>query len=275
MGVVRTVVVDRQTYEVEASEGSARARYGDLELSLPRWSGADHLRALGRHLVPGLAGLELDAEGYAAELLARIDAPVERWPELVPLALWWATRPELDGERLDDGGLALAGGARAQLADCAWRQRIDAARHGLVRSDEGAAVDPVRVLEQLCDRVLDGVEDADGRSIAPQELDGPSFVHLCAHVVEHSSRESPFPELEAFEDAPEPARELLELCRVLGRTPTQVLELPAREVDLVRGLVALAGGTGAPQAPKPSRVHAPLHDAPDAVVIDFGDGGAA
>lgn len=269
-----TIVVDRRAYEVETSEGTARARHGDLVVELPAWSGARHLAALRRHLVPGAAGLELDGEGYAAEVLALTEAPVERWSELVPLALWWATRPELDPAPAPHGDdVALHRGAQARLRECAWQQRLAAARGGLVRSDEGAAVDPVRVLEQLLASAVERVEAPPRGGIAIEALDGSSLVRLSSLVLDRSCREAPFDELMGLDDAPEPARGLLELCRVLGRTPSQVLQMPATEVDLVRELLRRIEGEKLPRRPVPSRPHAPLHDAPDAVVIRFGDEG--
>lgn len=265
-----TIVVDRRTYEVEASQGSTRVRHGDLELELPAWTGARHLDALCRHLVPGSAGLELDGEGYAAEVLALTDAPVERWSELAPLALWWATRPDLDpptsvGE--------LHGGVRARLGECTWRQRLAAASAGLQRSDDGAAIDPVAVMEQLLACVVEAVEEPGGRRVSLDELGASSFVRLSSLVLDHGCREAPFSALAGVPDASEPARRLLELCRALGRAPTQVLEMPAAEVDLVRELMRRAAGVMPEQASTPSRAHAPLHDAADAVVIRF-DGGS-
>jgi hypothetical protein len=272
-----TIVVDRRTYEVETSQGEARVRHGDLELELPAWTGARHLEALCRHLVTGSAGLELDGEGYAAEVLALTDAPVERWNELAPLALWWATRPDLDPSTsntpadVDEG--ALHGGARAHLGECTWRQRLAAASAGLQRSDDGAAIDPVAVMEQLLAHVVEAVEEPDGRHVSLDELGASSFVRLSSLVLDHGCREAPFSAFAGVPDASEPARRLLELCRALGRTPTQVLEMPAAEVDLVRELMRRAAGVMPEQASTPSRAHAPLHDAADAVVIRF-DGGS-
>lgn len=272
MGVARTLRVDRSTYEVEVSDGVSRAWCGDLELRLPPWSGADHFRALERHLVPGVAGLELDAEGYAAELLSRTDVPVEHWGELVSLALWWATRPELDGELLEDGRLGLPGGARAQLERCTWKQRLAAVRGSLQRSENALAVDPVAVVERLVDSVSARVEDASGRVVEPRMLEGAALARLVEHVVEHSTRESPFPELEGLEEVPARAGELLAVCRALGRTPTEVLALPALEIDLVRALLRVESGEVEHRELRTSRPHAPLHDAIDAVVLEFGDG---
>lgn len=273
MLAVCTVVVDRQTYEVETSQGSVRARHGDLELTLPPWSGAQHLDALRRHLIPGPAGLELDGEGYAAEILARTDAPSTRWSELVPLALWWATRPELEdvlvGEQAE-----LHDGTRVRLRDCTWQERIAAARHGLLQSDEGAAIDPVRVIEHLLEQSVDGVEAVDGRSVPLGAVEGSSLVRLSSLVLDRNNREAPFTDLMELEDAPTQARELLELCRVLGRTPMQVFGLPAAEVDLVRELMRRAGGSTPQRVRTTSRPHAPLHEAPDAIVLEFGSGGS-
>jgi hypothetical protein len=269
-----TIVVDQRAYEVEASEGSVRARHRDLELALPRWSAAQHLDALRRHLVPGPAGLELDGEGYAAEVLARTDAPVTRWGELVPLALWWATRPELDGMVSGGESMVLHEGVRAQMRECTWHQRMAAARHGLVRSDDGVAIDPVQVMEQLLEHLVEGIDAPDGHPVPLDELAGSSLVRLSNAVLDRSSREAPFTELLELEEAPAQARELLELCRVLGYTPTQVFALPAAEVDLVRELMRRATVTPPVRATAPARSHAPLHDAPDAIVIDFGNGGS-
>lgn len=275
-----TIVVDGRAYEVEPSEESTRARHGDLALRLPVWTGARHLDALRRHLVPGPAGLELDGEGYAAEILAHTEAPVERWHELVPLALWWATRPDLDPAPSDattacDGaGVDLHGGARAQLRDCTWQQRLAAAREGLLRSDEGAAVDPVRVMGRLLAQVVESVEAPGRGRVSLEELGASSLVRLWGVVLDRCSRQPPFAALLDLEDGPAPARRLLELCRALGRTPTQVLELPAAEVDLVCELVRRAEAAMPSRTPVASRAHAPLHDASDAVVIHFGDGGS-
>lgn len=274
-----TIVVDRQTYEVEASEGTARARHGDLVLELPHWSAAQHLDALRRHLVPGPTGLELDSEAFAAEVLACTGAPVDRWGELVPLALWWAARPEQDdwehglGEP-NTGWTTLHDGVRARLHTCTWHQRIVAARHGLVRVDGSLAIDPVQVLEHLLTHVVEQVEDTDGQRMSWRELASSSLLRLANVVLEHNSREAPFTELGERDDLPEQARGLLELCRVLGRTPTQVLGLPATEVDLVRELMRRTETAAMPRPSTSPRAHAPLHMAPDAIVLDFGGGEA-
>lgn len=269
-----TIVVDQWAYEVRASEGSVCARHRDLELVLPRWSAAQHLDALRRHLFSGPAGLELDAEGYAAEVLSRTDAPVARRAELVPLALWWATRPELDGVASDGESTVLHERVRAQLRECTWHERMAVARHGLVQSGDGAAIDPVQVMEQLLEHVVEGIEAPGGHSMPLGELAGSSLVRLSSAVLDRTSREAPFAELLELEETPAQARELLELCRVLGRTPTQVFELPAAEVDLVRELMRRATLTPPVRATAPARSHAPLHDAPDAIVIQFGNGGS-
>lgn len=268
-----TIIVDHRIYEVEISMGSARARHGDLELDLPSWTATEHLDALRRHLVPGPAGLELDCEGYAAELLARTDIPITRWGELVPLALWWATRPDLDDATSNGASVVLHDGSWAELRDCTWYERIAAARHGLVRSDDGVAIDVVRVMERLLERAVECVVATGGQRISWQALGGSSVVRLSSVLLERSIREAPFSELTDIENTSEQARVLLELCRVLGRTPTQVFALPAAEVDLVRELLRRAN-VAAPSRGDPlrSRPHAPLHDAPDAIVIDFGGG---
>jgi hypothetical protein len=271
---VCTIVVDRRAYEVEASEGTMCVRYGDLVLELPRWSAAQHLDALHRHLVPGPAGVELDGEGYAAEVLARTEAPVERWGELVPLALWWATRPELDATLNDEASTELHDGARAWLRDCTWLERVAAARRGLTKFEGGLAIDPVRVMEHLLEQVVERIEGPDGRARALDEIAGSSLVRLANVVLERNSREAPFSELGELEEAPEQARGLLELCRALGRSPSEVLALPAAEVDIVRELLRRVEPTKASARPVTTRAHAPLHDAPDAIVIDFGGGGA-
>lgn len=270
-----TIVVDRWTYEVEISEGSARARYGDLVLELPHWSAAQHLDAMRRHLVPGPAGLDLDGEGYAAEVLASTEAPVTRWGELVPLALWWATRPDLDTAS-DVQDATLHDGSRVELHDCTWRERLTAACEGLVQSPDGAAIDVVRVMEGLLERVVERIEAPGGQCRSWRALGGSSLVRLSSRLLERSSREAPFPELMGLDDAPEHARVLLELCRALGRTPTQVFALPATEVDLVRELIRRSDVAASLRALRRShsRPHAPLHDAPDAIVIDFGGGGS-
>ncbi|MCH9683414.1 MAG: hypothetical protein K0V04_18400 [Deltaproteobacteria bacterium] len=277
MSELRTVIVGERHYEVElsASGDALRARYEGLQVELPLWTGARHLDALRRHVTPGPDGLVLDATGYAAELLGDAGVEPEQWPDLTPLALWWSARPELAQAHDDEGWVTLPCGTRARVRECSWRARIEAARRGLTGDDGVRTIDPVAVLDRVLEHVVVDVEPEARGAQAGRGLASASFGRLATAVLDRVAPQTRPESLPDDREGADSARRVLDVCRALGRTPSEVLEMPAAEIDLVEALMERSSPTTrATSVAAPSRTHAPLHDAPDAFVITFGDGGS-
>jgi len=187
-------------------------------LDLPTWSGAQHLAALRRHIVPGPGVPRLDLEGYAAELLLHTDEPEEDWAELTSHALCGVLDPER-GPAGDDGRFVeLSCGTRIRMGDCPWSERVQAARAAL-GIDDGAPADPVRVVEQVLAQVLDHVVVG---TTTIDQLAPASLVQLAGAVLDRYDRALTDGDLEDL-DLGEPdvqaesARLVLALHRSLGR----------------------------------------------------------
>ncbi len=264
------------SYEVEipAAGGHLRARHGDALLELPPIDGARHLDALRRHVTPGVEGLVLDERGYASEFLVAASVSAAQWSRWIPLVLWWAARPDLAEPATDGQWVTLPCSTRARLRSCTWRERISAARAGLVGQGDSACVDPVAVLEGILERVVADISLQGGEASLPT-MDSASWSRLAGAALALTGHDADTDPRSAPVD-PVHAQAVLELCRVLGCMPSDVLDAPACEIDVVWELLRHAGGE--PRSPSvrgPARPHAPLHGAADAFVIDFSASGAS
>jgi hypothetical protein len=186
--------------------------HDDLAFALPSWSGAQHLAALRRHIVPGPGAPELDVEGYAAELLVLTSVPQPRWAALVPVALWWAIRPDLGPARCDGRWVELYGGTRVRVDEYSWVERCEAAQNALFEEDDDE-LDPAAVVERVLAQVVEHVDESGVTALA--DLSAPAVVQLAAAMLDRyhcQHADDPFEDLDA-----ERARLVLALHCGLGR----------------------------------------------------------
>lgn len=266
------IEVDGVAYQVHfhGFREPLRVRLGDgREVALRPWTCGAHLAALGRHLRPGEGGLALDAPSFCQEVLADSGLSAELYPEVGPLALWWAAGgdarpPARPGP---DGWLELDGD-RAQLRPWTHGERLRALGDSVVTGARGeASFDVAAYLRAM---VRASVQAWAPAARDPDALDAASTAALLDAVV---SLNVPEGQLEdalgepLHAGAQEVAATTLRLCRAMGWTPSQVQAAPAAEIDRLLELLDTVEGR-AGRAP-PARSTLASH--PDAVVIQIED----
>ncbi|MBL9106683.1 MAG: hypothetical protein JNL82_37525 [Myxococcales bacterium] len=256
--------VDGVAYDLDYSghDRPLAARSADGEhLRLAPWRLGQHLAALGHAARVARGELGLDAAVYAAHVLGDADA-VPRWG---PLALWWAAgalvdapptdpflRPRSADPLVDDppahpvllprSADALAAPSSTDPVLRPWSLLARAEAVAAARDPHTGSFAVGRFLARL-------VGDCVAPTSSPDPLALP-LVHA-APLLAAACRACAPPELLPPPLADPALRRLtVQLCRLLGWTPTQVWRAPADEVD--RLVALLAHTTTDPPRPSPA-----------------------
>lgn len=271
---MRELVIEGLRYAVTPGgvSGSLRATMREVEVELAPWTWADHLAALRRHLRAQGGRLVLDEEGYAREVLRQATLDEESRAFLVPLALWWAAggdRRAAPSTPDPAGWVHLGAGLRAQIRAWSWRQRLAVMRACVEAVGDAHVVDPLGIVERLLATTLLVLEHSDTGRVQQLGAVDAAVAHELLATLTELCMPSPDPTDDAWHQDPAIAAQVLRLCGALGWTPSQVLDAPAAEVDVLRWLLE----RGEPGDAAPSRRRAlRLHDHPDAMVLEFAGG---
>lgn len=301
---MQTIVIDGRAFAIELA-GSGRplavqvtdANGGAERVSLRPWPCARHLASLRRHLYVDGQDLMLDSAGYADDVLDSAEVPPALWPELRPLAMWWAhgaPSPDDDAVSAASGRVLLGPGLWAQLRPWTWGERLAAQQASLGQSDGTKGLggggdggfDPVGYLESMVAASVVRLEADAGEAPGMDELDAAATRRLLAAVSALNHRDADV--LDTL--PPALAAATLRLCSAMSWTPGQVLAMSAPEVERLLALLdrvdARVDGAGHGVTPRQGRSDAAPRPAvaarrpriaehPDAVVIVFGEGGEA
>ncbi len=241
------------------------------DVHLRPWTCGEHLRLLGRHVLPGSQGGALDSRGYARDMLEALDVPEHLADEMSPLALWWAAA---DGEQARHqvgahGWLELES-VRVRLAPWTHGARLGAMAHSISAESDGTLY--FNVETYLKAMLKASVVEVDPAKCEILELDSDSAAALIDAVVGFNVPDSSIENqiAEAFQAGiQQMAANTLRLCRALGWTPSQVWATPAPEVDTLLSLLDIVAGK-TPQAQSQPQFQG-LAAHPDAVVIQIKD----
>ncbi len=293
---MQTIVIDGRAFAIEFA-GSGRPlavqltdTRGDVgRVSLRPWPCARHLASLRRHLYVDGHELMLDSAGYADDVLGWAEVPPALWPELRPLALWWAHgAPSAEDDEVPaaSGRVLLGPGVWAQLRPWTWGERLAAQQASLGQIHETENFDPVGYLESMVAASVVRLEAAAGQTLRVAELDAAATRRLLAAVSALNHRDPDV--LDTL--APALAAATLRLCSAMSWTPGQVLAMSAPEVERLlalldridvqvdgagHGVTPRQGRSGAAPRPGMATRRPRIADHPDAMVIVFGEGGGA
>lgn len=293
---MQTIVIDGRAFAIELAGAGrplavqvANALGGTDRVSLRPWPCACHLTSLRRHLYVDGHDLMLDSAGYADDVLGWAEVPAALWPELRPLALWWAygaPSPDEDVAPAASGRVQLGLGLWAQLRPWTWGERLAAQQASLGPIDGAESFDPVGYLHSMLAASVVRLEVDAGEAPAMDELHAAATRRLLAAVSAINHRDAGA--LDTL--SPALAAATLRLCSAMSWTPGQVLAMSAPEVERLLALLdrvddqvdgAGHGGTrwqrrsGAAPRPAVTARRPRIADHPDAVVIVFGEGGRA
>lgn len=238
-----TLEVDGLVYRLDYA-GHDRplvARLGeDSVIALQPWRLGQHLLALDRALAVDRGELALDAERYAAQVLAGA-GEVARWG---PLALWWAAGAANEGP---PQGYAL-------------RPWTLLERAGAVRAARDAEAGGFHVGRYLSMLVACCVQRAGGGEplALPMCHGGPLLAAVCRLC-------APEPLLPPAVDDPALRSLTMRVCAALGWSPARVWQTPAGEIDQLVALLERA------PASRPRARLSALADLPDTRTIHVED----
>lgn len=230
----------------------------------------DHLRALENHVFTNERGLSFDREGFCATLLEAAGVAPELFEELAPLMLWWAAGAA-DGEvepGIDEAGWIDLGAGRVKLRPWTWVERDKATRESTTILPNGAQQFSLEQYMQAMIRC--SVVDLAPHGSTLDDVTASRLVDAVVAVNTSGGRDEDRI-LSAGDAAGQAlAQTTLQLCKMLGWTPSQVWSLPAAELDRLRAMLRLTEMAAVPAA-RTTRSTG-LADFPDAVVIQVEDG---
>lgn len=249
-----------------------------LVCTLPVWRYGQHLTALAACLGYRGQELSLDALALAMALLDQAGVAAEQQVALQPLALWWAGGASGLNTSLQGGDLPLLGGV-ARLRPWTEGERFNALTKSYL--DQDSRFQALAYLDMMVRATVWQWQPAPGSEVQRiDDLDAASTQALLNAVTRLNV---PRPEEEAMlaggaaspvaaQLAAQSAARTLQLCRLLGWTPSQVWAAPAAEIARLELLLQQTQApTPAPAASPAPRRRPSLADAPDAVVIRIDD----
>lgn len=244
-----------------------------LAAALPVWRYHEQMAALAACLGQRGQGLSLDAMALAMILLDRAGVAAENQPDLMPLALWWAGGASGLASALQGSDLPLLGGT-ARLRPWSEGERFAALSRCQADQGQGPQFQAIAYLDAMVRASVQWLPAAGSAVSRLDDLDAASTQALLDAVVGLNVLRPEDEVLLAADAASalaaQSAARTLNLCRLLGWTPSQVWAAPAVEIARLEALIQRSQPAVAKPAPA-ARRRPSLADAPDAVVIRIDD----
>lgn len=230
------------------------------QIRLNPWTLNSHLAALGECVVPSGTGLELNEQAFSHQVLAENRIPENTYSEFAPMALWWASGGGIKPVSLGNNWYRI-GSVLVQLRSWTAGERFSALAQSRLDTGDGTRFNVEAYLRSLLKACVVSLEPEQ----ALANLDSAASCALLDAVITLNAVS--LPDTETLKLTPETDRIILRLCRELAWTPSQVLAIPASELDV---LLALLERTENIRSPSITPVSG-LASYPDTVMILIED----